>query len=278
MNETTTPDHADYNDLLAGYALGAIDDEDRRRVAAHLDECPVCRLELEELRETAALLAFAAPRVQPPPRVKAALFARLATLDAPPPVASPPTVAPPVASAPVARPTPASRPPLSIIGRKRRVVLAALAATLVVTLGWWNVTLQQRNADLAARVEERALVARLLDDPRAAHSLSSTSTDEYPSSGPAGFIYTDPRSNVALVLTYYLPQLPPDKEYQLWLVKPDGSRDSGGLFTPDANGSAQFLVRAPAPFATYRAVGVTVEPKGGSPGPTSPRIFGGALQ
>ena len=277
--------HEDYNDLLPGYALDALDDEERRRVAAHLESCPACRLELAELRETIGLLAFAAPHARPPARVREAIFARIAAPDpadrdeAPPP--REPTSAAVTAhrAGPVSGAEPARRPGLSVLGGRARLALAALAAALIIGLGGWNVALQQRNAALATQVREQGLVARLLNDPGAAHSLSGSSGDpDYPSSGPAGFIYTDPGSDVALMLTYYLPQLPPDKQYQLWLIAPDGSRVSGGLFRPDANGSAELLVRAPAPFGNYRAVGVTVEPAGGSPGPTTPRVVGGNLQ
>ena len=77
-NETAMSHHEDDLNLLPGYALGALDDADRRRVAAHLDACPVCQKELAELAETVALLAFATPRTQPDPRVKGLLMARIA--------------------------------------------------------------------------------------------------------------------------------------------------------------------------------------------------------
>ena len=268
---TTGTNHDEYEDLLPGYALDALDAEDWQRVAAHLEACPACRSELADLAEVAGLLALLAPPATPPARVKEALFARLAAPELP---ARPVT---PLTAIGGAGTTPPARPAGDGAGRRVRVALAALAAAVALALGGWNVALQQRNAELAARVEEQALVVRLLNDPRAAHSLTG-SADPYTAGGPAGYIYADPGSNVALILTYYLPQLPPDQAYQLWLVAPDGTRDSGGLFRPDANGSAQFLVRAPAPFAKYRAVGVTVEPAGGSPGPTSPRVIGGNLQ
>jgi hypothetical protein len=50
------------------------------------------------------------------------------------------------------------------------------------------------------------------------------------------------------------------------------------LFTVDASGRGVWVVRSPRPWKEYQAVGATVEPAGGSPGPTSPRVIGGRLQ
>lgn len=78
VNETAMSHHEDDLNLLPAYALGALDDADRRRITAHLDACPVCRMALTELAETTALLAFAPPSTRPDPRVKGILMARIA--------------------------------------------------------------------------------------------------------------------------------------------------------------------------------------------------------
>ncbi|MEK7874219.1 MAG: anti-sigma factor, partial [Chloroflexota bacterium] len=53
---------------------------------------------------------------------------------------------------------------------------------------------------------------------------------------------------------------------------------NGGTFTVDANGRGQMLVRAPLPITSYQSMGVTVEPMGGSPGPTGARMLRGPSQ
>ena len=70
-----------------------------------------------------------------------------------------------------------------------------------------------------------------------------------------------------------LPKLPADKQYQLWLIQ-DGQRDSGAVFSVDTNGSAQVNIDAKRPLTEYRAFGITIEPAGGSPGPTGERVLG----
>lgn len=70
--------------------------------------------------------------------------------------------------------------------------------------------------------------------------------------------------------------LPADKVYQLWLIR-DGQRTSGGTFTVDANGRGQVPIHPPLPIREYQSMGVTVEPTGGSPGPTGARVLRGSL-
>ena len=132
----------------------------------------------------------------------------------------------------------------------------------------------RQSAARATEAAEDSAVAHLLYSQTAAHAL----TDSDLTPRPVGYIYTDPTSPIALMLAYRMPQLPPGQRYQLWLIAPDGSRDSGGLFTVDANGNGQMVIHAPAPFGKYRAIGVSAEPWDGSPTPTSPRVVGGSIQ
>ncbi len=70
-----------------------------------------------------------------------------------------------------------------------------------------------------------------------------------------------------------LPPLTAEQQYQLWLIR-DGQRDSGAVFSVNADGSAQVTIQAARPFTSYQAFGITIEPAGGSPGPTGDRVLG----
>jgi hypothetical protein len=50
------------------------------------------------------------------------------------------------------------------------------------------------------------------------------------------------------------------------------------VFRVDEQGFGLMRITAPRPFTAYQRVGITEEPAGGSPGPTSPRVIGAALQ
>ena len=87
----------------------------------------------------------------------------------------------------------------------------------------------------------------------------------------------DPATDQMLVVVSRLPQLPADRAYQLWFVRPDSVRDSGGIFRVGTGGEGTILARAPAGLDAYTAIGITEEPVGGSPQPTGPRIVGTSL-
>lgn len=74
-------DHVD--DLVAAYALGALDDNERFAVDRHASFCPDCARLLAENRRTAAMLPFVAAPASASPDVKAALFTRIAQSQAP---------------------------------------------------------------------------------------------------------------------------------------------------------------------------------------------------
>jgi hypothetical protein len=168
--------------------------------------------------------------------------------------------------------------------RRARLSMSAAAAVLVLgLLGWASLTQvqlrqeQARNQELAAQTAQFTLVNTLLNKPGSAFPVSGPTVADY-GLPAAGYVYVDPTSNVGLMLTYWLPKIGADQRFQVWLVTPEGQRDSGGLFAADARGNANVIINAPAPFAKYKSVGVTVEPATGSPGPTSPRVCGGDIR
>jgi anti-sigma-K factor RskA len=73
-----------------------------------------------------------------------------------------------------------------------------------------------------------------------------------------------------------MPLLDPTRQYQLWLIH-DGQRSSGGVFSVSRDGYGSLWVDSPAPLASYQRVGITIEPAGGSPGPTGDKVLGGDL-
>jgi anti-sigma-K factor RskA len=64
----------DVHDLTAAYALDALDADETEAYERHLGQCEQCRLELAELNETSAALAFGADAPAPPARLRESIL------------------------------------------------------------------------------------------------------------------------------------------------------------------------------------------------------------
>lgn len=69
-------EHRRFDELLGAYALGQLDDGERAELDAHLDRCPACRAELDQVYPVAALLPKTDPdRLEEPLAVPPAYLA-----------------------------------------------------------------------------------------------------------------------------------------------------------------------------------------------------------
>jgi anti-sigma factor RsiW len=65
------------HDLVAAYALDALDESERREFEEHLAGCEQCRKELEGLRDAAAALAYVPEGPAPPPALRERVLQRV---------------------------------------------------------------------------------------------------------------------------------------------------------------------------------------------------------
>ena len=72
---------ARYRDDLAELALGVLTGRDRARALSHVDECPRCAEELEQLSRIADTVLQVAPEVEPPIGFESRLFERMGVSD-----------------------------------------------------------------------------------------------------------------------------------------------------------------------------------------------------
>ena len=87
----------------------------------------------------------------------------------------------------------------------------------------------------------------------------------------------NPNSNKGVVLAYNLAPVPSGKTYELWVIGKDGKPLPAGTFDPDAKGQAVHNLTFSGSLADYAAVGITVEPTGGSPTPSGAPIAVGNI-
>ncbi|KAA6211055.1 anti-sigma factor [Streptomyces filamentosus] len=239
MNHHTTDAHT----LAAAYALGALDDAERKDFDAHLQTCEACRQEAAEFQATTARLAAAVAQ-PPPPGAKAQV---MAAVDG-------------VRQLPPRVPAAGAAPVLGGILRRRAVSLALAATVAAVALGGVAVWQTQNEQELEqqARQAQQQLdaVSAVLAAPDAqtVHGKAAN--------GALTTVVSSDQQNKAVFTAANLPAPGAGKTYQLWLDH-DGTMLPAGLIDHDGT-----VILAGNP-ADAGAVGLTLEPDGGSPQPTT---------
>ena len=71
-------------------------------------------------------------------------------------------------------------------------------------------------------------------------------------------------------------ELDPQHQYQLWLIQ-DEVRTSGAVFSVSDKGYGSVQISSAEPLGSYSTCGVSIEPSGGSPGPTGKKVLGGTF-
>ena len=249
-------------ELLPDYLLRALEPETLSAVTEHLSTCERCRAQLTASEAVLDQLGHAVLQQEPPAELRSRLLA--AALEGP--------VLTPAAPEPGRRRQPALRPRWAFL-------LTAANVVLCLSVGWWTWQVQREAALVHQRWQE---VQRQLALQRQAFTLI-TAPEARPvplrsdkaDSRARGLLLLKPDDPHAVLIVQDLPPLPQDRAYQVWLGWGDRQRDNGGVFRVDEQGFSLVYITAPRPFTAYQRVGITEEPAGGSPGPTSPRVIGG---
>jgi anti-sigma-K factor RskA len=249
------------------YALGALDADEKVLIEAHVASCPDCAQKIAEAQGRVAVLAFAAPRVEPSPGVKEVLMRRLHS-----------TAEGPGGSEPAA-PIPA--PAEGIFGRWWAVLLPLSGALALATMLLWlhNVQLDRQLADLRSTV---AAQQKQLDDSHhmadllAAHDTIVVPLWEQktPTAVGARVVYNS--RDGMMMYDGTLPPAPANKVYQIWLVPMKGAPISAGWFTGWPDKPGHIMMKLPAGLAA-KEFAVSLEPAGGMPQPTGPMVLIGPV-
>jgi hypothetical protein len=287
-------------ELLPAFVVGALDPDEMLAVDEYLQTHPEMMARLHELEVTAATLAYAAPpQPLPKPLLSKVMKRAQASL---PPKSQPLTAAPARSTAGRVAPAqlaPQQREPagfgawwrtrgafaLSLAGTALlALVLAfALAQTViqvdalrrqVMALNQQIVSIQSENSllrDQNIRLQEEldANQSQLASLAGATEAIALGGTDAAPQA--SGMLFVN-ETQGTLVL-HNLSGLEPSQTYQLWLIPPDGAPVPAGLLGQAGGPVETISLQLPSTLDGVAAVGVSVEPPGGSPAPTGPIVL-----
>ncbi|WGL51176.1 anti-sigma factor [Nocardioides sp. BP30] len=224
----------DIHALSGAYAIDALDDEERADFERHLADCPTCQAEVDGLREAATTLAEL-HTAEPPAALRQHVLDSIRVVRPLPPVVEP-----------IRR---------SATGVRRRWIGLVAAAVVAIALGgavWhpWTNPAEQPESGVLAQIERAPDVQR------------------FTTHGPGNATVTVYRSvslNEAAVEAHDLGQAPDGKVYQVWLQNTAGAMVPAGFLAPGTSTATALNGDASA----AEGAGITVEPAGGSPAPTS---------
>lgn len=244
-------EHEDFENALAAYALGALDDKEAAELKAHLEGCASCREALGRLQSATAAVPLAVEVVLPAPNLRERILRSAAGSRLP---------------------TQAARPPrwstLRSSRAKHRVrefpdvgPRAAVAAAVAFALG----------AGLGVGVG-RVLAPQ---PPTAVGVAQYSMTGSGEMASAHGQIFELKQQRLTLVELSGLPQPDQGKVYELWLIPQSGQPVPGALFAPDSQGS--HVVVLGRNLAGYKQLAVTQEtaPNGSSAPTQQPELAGG---
>jgi len=246
--------------LAGAYALDALSEADRARFERHLARCQACAREQRELREATARLAGAVA-ADPPAELIARTIAAAARTRQLPPVPGPARAWPPARR--MRRAGSARRPPgpRRVLPRRLAPVLAVVFLAAAAAFGAAALTAEH---NLGAAQQSDHAIAAVLNAPDAVLVTSRVRA------GGTATIVMSHQDHALVFTTAGLPPLPAGRCYQMWLMGPQGDRPAGMLPAPHGDMTSPVIATG---LAAGDWAGLTVEPAGGSPHPTSRPIL-----
>jgi anti-sigma-K factor RskA len=241
----TTEEHI--TEWLPDYVLDLLDPGDKARLDRHLAICPACQEELAAYNEVVGQLALAVPQAEPPAYLKDNVLSAVSSkLNDPSP----------------AQAKPAWQDSLVNLLSRRVPAWGVVSLALILILGISNLFLWRQVNDLrrTAVTSDTLKVVNLVG------------TDYAPAA--IGMLVISANGEYGTLVVDRLPALDAQHQYQLWLIR-DGVRTDGGVFSVSDNGYGVLPIDSTSPLTSFPAFGVTIEPDGGSSGPTGEKVLGG---
>ena len=233
---------------LAAFALGGLEPQETAEIQRHLDSCPDCQSELEELRKVNRALEAAPPPAAPPAYLKGEILSRVRAERL-----SPSSKEGTETSSPVEEQRRSLRTSRFDRFKGLRIVLPSAAAAAVVAVMALGVFFG------FLREEPPVATIQLIPTPQVAAGLKGYWGVAEIRPQPSG------NQQVQLKLNNF-EEPKPSSYYELWFVSGD-KRISAGSFTSVGKGETRVLLNAPPEASRYHTLLITEERVGKGPAP-----------
>ena len=236
---------------LLDYFNRSLTIEEERTFEQHLEECPSCAAELEELYLLTADLPYLAEEVDVPSDLKSNVFAAIdekhegvATVK------------------PFPQPT---REQSS--AKKKGFAIPLLAAALIASIitNAYLVTMDREPTSEIAQSDLQLIGKALLDPQPGADNASAVA-----------MMIKDNNETVLLVDANNLPTLKDNEVYQVWVIEKDTPQPAGS-FTPSADGNGTVTYPMDGLQGDYDTVAITIETEPNLPLPEGSLILAGTI-
>ena len=247
-------------ELLPFYALETLSDDERERVEAYLDENPEAQERLREMMEVASALAYVPEPLKPPAQLRERLLDEIRAAP----------------SEPLITPI-AERGVMGWFGRNwATAALAVLGLFIAAASAFWAVTrnaqiveLQTELAGLEATIVQQNEIISRMSMP-GVEAVDVLATSEGSEAG--GRLFADPEGSSGVLFAWGLTPPSPDESYQVWLIAGENPF-SAGLLPMQDQGRAVHLIEASGSLHSFDAIGISIEPLGGSDLPSGPIVL-----
>jgi anti-sigma-K factor RskA len=255
----TPVNHSDFEQLAAGYVLGALEPDDEHAFQRHLDGCAQCEASVRELEEVVGELAYAAPPVDPPATLWASIRRQVH----------------PERRRPQPRPRGAPPRPRRAAGPWLARLAAAAAIVALAALSVWNLDLRDQNDSYRHQVAALEQAARLLNEPNTSRiALQGSAT------GTQATVVASSLQDRGVLIVENLPPLQRGRVYELWGIpeRGRGTPQKALVFVPLRRQGVQTL-EFEVPIQPGTVFAITDEPgPRGSERPTTQPILSGEPQ
>jgi anti-sigma-K factor RskA len=292
-------------EMLPAFVVGALESDEMLAVEEYIHAHPDLMARVRELEAAAAQLAYVAPPQPLPQELHARVMSRargqLTPRSQPSPARQRPeprTEQRPGRHIERAQPQPVVREnPLAAWWRRRGLwdlgLVAAVAAALalgifyrgalvelddlrrqvqgleqqIATVQEANETLQSENVRLQSELDTQ--LNQMASIAGAQEVVALGGTEAAPNASARLYVH----DTIGTLVLSNLDQLGDDQTYQLWLIPPDGAPIAAGVFERASAETETLTFNLPITLDTIAAIGVSVEPPGGSAAPTGPIVL-----